>query len=51
MKSLEEEGYKCLGIIEMDDVKHGEIKKKLKREYLRRARKISKSKLNAGTTT
>ena len=40
MRSLEEEGCKYLRIIEMDDVKHGEIKKKLKREYFRWVRKI-----------
>ena len=51
MTSFEDEGYKYLGIIEIDDVKYGEIKKKLKREYFRRVRKIFKSKLNAGNTT
>ena len=40
MRSLEEEGCKYLRIIEMDDVKHGEIKKKLKKEYFRWVRKI-----------
>ena len=48
MKSLEEEGYKYLGILEIDNVKHEEMKEKLKREYIRRVRSILKSKLNGG---
>ena len=48
MKGLEEEGYKYLGILEIDNVKHEEMKEKLKREYIRRVRSILKSKLNGG---
>ena len=48
MKGLEEDGYQYLAIIENDDVKHAEMKEKLKRKYFRRVRKILKSKLNAG---
>ena len=48
MKGLEEEGYKYLGILEIDNVKHEEMKEKLKKEYIRRVRSILKSKLNGG---
>ena len=39
--------YKYLGILEADDVKHKEIKGKMRTEYFRRVRKILKSKLNS----
>lgn len=44
MKSLEECVYKYLGIIQIDEVKLGEMKEKLKKEYYRRVIKILKSK-------
>ena len=46
MKSLDEDGYKYLEIIEIGDVKHREMKE-LIREYFRRVRKILNSKLIA----
>ena len=48
MKGLEEEGYKYLGILEIDNVKHKEMKEQLKREYIRRVGSILKSKLKGG---
>ena len=48
VKGFEEEGYKYLGILEVDNVKHEEMKEELKREYIRRVRSILKSKLNDG---
>ena len=39
--------YKYLGILEADDVKHKEMKEKMRTEYLCRVRKILKSKLNS----
>ena len=43
MKSLkEEDSYKYLGILEADDIKHEQMKEKVKKEYLRRVRKILK---------
>ena len=48
-KSLGEgEGYKYLGMLEADGVKHIEMKENVTREYYRRVRKILKSKLNGG---
>ena len=44
----DQEGYKYLGILQFDDIKHKEMKEKLKKEYARRVRKILKSQLNAG---
>ena len=44
----ERDGYKYLGILEADDLKHAHMKKVISKEYLRRIRKILKSKLNGG---
>ena len=48
MKNIEEGGYKYLGILEADGVKHEEMKDQIKKEYIRRVRIILKSKLNGG---
>ena len=49
IRSLDDqEGYKYLGILQFDDIKHREMKEKLKKEYVRRVRKILKSHLNGG---
>ena len=49
IKGLEDDGYKYLGILEANDVKHSDMKEALSKEYLRRIRKILKSKLNSGS--
>ena len=41
----EKETYKYLGILEADTIKHDEMKKKVKKEYLRRTRKLLETKL------
>ena len=46
LNSDEEEGYKYLGVLEADNIKHGEMKEKIQKECFRRVRKILKSKLN-----
>ena len=48
IKNIEEGGYKYLGILEADGVKHEEMKDQIKEEYIRRVRNILKSKLNGG---
>ena len=48
MRNIEEGGYKYLGILEADGVKHEEMKDQIKKEYIRRERNILKSKLNGG---
>ena len=45
-----EEGYKYLGILEADEMKHEETRNKVKKEYYNRVRKVLRSKLNAGNT-
>ena len=45
IKNIEEGGYKYLGVLEADGVKHEGMKGQIKKEYIRRARK---SKLNGG---
>ena len=46
MKTIDEEGYKYLGILEYDKVKEGEMKTEFVSEYKRRLRLILRSKLN-----
>ena len=46
MKTIDEEGYKYLGILEYDKVKEKEMKTEFVREYKRRLRLILSSKLN-----
>lgn len=44
----EEKPYKYLGVTETDSVKHQEMKESVRKEYLRRLRKVLRSKLNSG---
>ena len=46
MKVVENDGYKYLGILEIDGVMEDEMKMKFRKEYLRRLRSVLKSKLN-----
>ena len=49
IRSLKEgEGYKYLGVLEADTMLHRQMKEKIKKEYLRRVRKVAQSKLNGG---
>ena len=48
IKNIEEGGYKYLGILEADGVKHEEMKNQIKKDHIRRVRIILKSKLNGG---
>ena len=49
IKSLQEgESYKCLGILEADKFLKEKIKLNVWKEYIRRLRKVLKSKLNGG---
>ena len=48
MKEVDEEGYKYLGVLQWDRMMNKEMKKKIRTEYIRRVKKICKSKLNAG---
>ena len=45
IKDVEKEGYRYLGILDLDKLKEKEMKDKLKSEYLRSTRLILKSKL------
>ena len=42
------EGYKYLALLEADDIMHDEVKRSMKKEYIRRVKKTLSSKLNAG---
>ena len=44
----DDEGYKYLGVLEADDIMHDEVKRSMKKEYIRRVKKTLSSKLNAG---
>ena len=47
IRSLKErEGYKYLGVLEADVMLYKQMKEKIKKEYLRRVRKVAQSKLN-----
>ena len=48
MKQIEVTGYKYLGIVQDDQIRHKEMKEKLEAEYTRRVKKLAKSKLYAG---
>ena len=49
MKELiEGAGYKCLGIIQADQIQNREMKEKVTIEYLRGVRKFLEFKLNGG---
>ena len=45
-----EEGYKYEGVSEADDIMHTEMKDKIKKEYNRRVRQLTSSKLNGRNT-
>ena len=46
MREIEEEGYKYLGILEVDMMRKKEMKKRFVKEYKRRLKLVLKSKLN-----
>ena len=46
MQSVHEEGYKYLGILEVDDLQHTVIKERFRAEYFRRLKNLLSSKLN-----
>ena len=50
IKNIDETGYKYLGIIEGEEIKHQEMNEKIKKEYIKRLKAILKSKLNSGNT-
>jgi hypothetical protein len=45
-----EDSYKYLGIVQADSIKQREMKEKIEKEYVRRVRKVLRSKLDAGNT-
>ena len=46
IESIDEEGYKYLGILESDNILHKEMKSKVSTEYYRRVKKVLKSQLH-----
>ena len=46
IKEVSDQGYKYLGILELDKIKEKEMKEVFRKEYLRRIKLIMKSKLN-----
>ena len=51
LRSMEQsEGYKYLGILQSDDIKNKDMKRKTKNEYFRRVRKVLKASLNGKNT-
>ena len=50
IKDIDETGYKYLGITEGIEIKHQEMKDKIKKEYIKRLKAILKSKFNSRNT-
>ena len=50
IKDIDERGYKYLGIIEGEEIKHQEMNEKIKKKCIKRSKAILKSKLNSGNT-
>ena len=48
IECVDEGGYKYLGVLEIDQVLHGEMKERIRTSYYDRLKKLLKSKLNAG---
>ena len=48
MKDVKREGYKYLGILQLDRYMNVEMKENIKKEYIRRTKLLLKSQLNAG---
>ena len=46
MKIIDDEGYKYLGILELDEIMEERMKDKFMNKYYRRLRLVLKSKLN-----
>ena len=47
IRAMEEgEGYKYLGVLEASDMLHDKMMDKIKKKYLRRVKKVARSKLN-----
>ena len=46
MKVIDDEGYKYLGVLEMDKIKEGEMKDQFTTEYKTRFEVVLRSKLN-----
>ena len=42
------EGYKYLGVLQLDSIMNREIKKQVKSQYIRRVKKLLRSQLNGG---
>ena len=48
MQDVKEGGYKYLGVLEADQIKHEEMKDEIQTEYFRRVKRLVRSKLNGG---
>ena len=46
IREIEEEGYKYLGILQLDQTLNTKMKGKITSEYIRRVKKLCRSKLN-----
>ena len=48
MKEVDQEGYKYLGVLQLDNTMNKEMKENIGNEYIRRVKLICKSNLNVG---
>lgn len=48
IKSHQDKAYKYLGTLQLDNIKHEQVKNAISEEYIQRVRKVLKAKLNGG---
>ena len=48
MREVNLDGYKYLGVLQLDSIINRETKEKMKSEYIRRVKKLLRSQLNVG---
>ena len=48
MREVSLDGYKYLGVLQLDSIMNREMKEKVKSEYIRRVKRLLRSKLNGG---
>ena len=48
MREVNLDGYKYLGVLQLDSIMNREMKEKVKSEYIRRVKKLLRSQLNGG---
>ena len=48
MREVKLDGYKYLGVLQLDSIMYSEMKENVRSEYIRRVKKLLRSQLNRG---